>query len=107
MINIDGTGATLVTDHRYDELGGTLYENSNDFEPAWSPDGKKIAFSSNRDGALEIYVVNVDGTGRTRLTDNTEAASHPAWSPDGAKIVFASGSQLQSHIILMNPDGSS
>jgi TolB protein len=57
-------------------------------EPAWSPDGRRIAFVSLRDGTSHIYVMQADGTGTKRLTNSTKADDHPAWSPDGSRIVF-------------------
>lgn len=65
------------------------------FDQAWSPDGSKLAFVSNRDGAHEIYVMNADGSNQTRLTHAaagslTIGAMWPAWSPDGSRIVYAS-----------------
>ena len=59
-------------------------------QPAWSPDGTKIAFTSNRDGNYEIYTMNADGTGQTSLTNNAAYDFDPAWSPDGTKIAFTS-----------------
>src|SRR5256885_2251960 len=50
----------------------------------------KIAFTSNRDGNDEIYVMNADGTGVTRLTNDPASDSQPAWSPDGSRIAFTS-----------------
>jgi TolB protein len=52
-----------------------------DGEPAWSQDGARIVFSTNRDGVLnfEIYVMNADGSGQTRLTTNTAADVSPDW----------------------------
>jgi len=50
-----------------------------DLHPTWSPDGTRIAFSSNRDGDWEIYVVNADGTGLVKLTDNSAYDSEPSW----------------------------
>lgn len=58
--------------------------------PAWSPDGARIAFQSNRSGDFEIWVVNVDGSNLTRLTNSDGLDLHPSWSPDGRRIVFAS-----------------
>jgi serine/threonine protein kinase/Tol biopolymer transport system component len=49
--------------------------------PVWSPDGAHIAFISDRDGNPEIYVMNSDGSGQTRLTNNTGYDSSPAWRP--------------------------
>lgn len=63
---------------------------AGDISPVWSPDGTKIAFSSNRDGNWEIYVMNADGTGQRRLTDNQAVDSEPAWSPDGDRVIFVS-----------------
>jgi TolB protein len=68
-MNADGTGQTNLTKNV-----------AGDWSPAWSPDGKKIAFVSQRDGNLEIYVMNADGTGQTRLTDNPAPDEYPAWS---------------------------
>ena len=59
---------------------------------SWSPDGRKIAFTSGHDGESEIYVMNADGSGQRRLTQQRgNATSAPAWSPDGRKIAFDSG----------------
>jgi len=62
----------------------------NDDFPAWSPDGKKIVFMSDRDGDIEIYVVNADGTHLKRLTHAPGRDAHPAFSRDGRKIAFQS-----------------
>src|SRR5438552_5177936 len=48
----------------------------------------KIAFTSDRDGNHEIYVMNADGTNQIRLTNNSGADDYPTWSPDGTKIAF-------------------
>ena len=63
---------------------------ADDFAPAWSPDGRRIAFVSNRDGNDEIYVMNADGTAVTRLTMNPGEDGGPIWSPDGKQILFVS-----------------
>jgi len=54
----------------------------DDFEPAWSPDGNKIAFVSDRDGNREIYFMNAGGSGQTRLTNDPASDLGPAWSPN-------------------------
>ena len=53
------------------------------FAPAWSEDGSQIAFYSRRDGNAEIYVMNADGSGQTRITHNPGEDVRPAWSPGG------------------------
>ena len=78
-------------------------------EPAWSPDGKRIAFVSDRDGprfAYQVYVMKANGTGQTRITNEPVAARSPAWSPDGTRIAFSSERDGNEDIYLMNPDGS-
>src|SRR5205823_13176915 len=64
-----------------------------DYNAAFSPDGQRIAFVSERDGNVELYVVHRDGTGLKRLTDNFALDDHPAWSPDGKRIAFPSTRQ--------------
>ena len=56
----------------------------------WSEDGRKIAFTSQRDGNSEIYVMNADGSNVERLTHHDAYDFGPAWSPDGTKIAFSS-----------------
>lgn len=62
----------------------------------------KIAFVSDRDGNEEIYVMNPDGSGQTRLTFDSDEDTDPAWSPDGRRIAFTKRQQ----IFVMNADGS-
>jgi DNA-binding winged helix-turn-helix (wHTH) protein len=56
--------------------------NATDHRPAWSPDGSRIAFSSNRDGKNEIYVMDADGSNVKRLTNNLADDVNPGWSPN-------------------------
>src|SRR5215216_1896481 len=65
-----------------------------------------LAFVSERDGNSEIYVMNVDGTGLLRLTNDAGRDTDPAWSPDGKRIAFASDRAGSWDIYVMNADGS-
>jgi len=70
------------------------------------PVARPIAFASDRDGNFEIYVMNADGTGQTRLTNSLGVDRDPAWSPDGSKIAFTSDRDGNSEIYVMNADGT-
>ncbi len=59
-----------------------------DMKPSWSPDGRRIAFRTQRDGNDEIYVMNADGTCQGNLTNDPVDDRSPAWSPDGRSIAF-------------------
>jgi hypothetical protein len=74
-----------------DLTGGVALTNTgNNSDPAWSPDGLKLAFTSDRGtGTLQIWTMNADGTGQTQLTFEAGDASEPAWSPDGTRIAYA------------------
>jgi len=66
----------------------------------------KIAFTSDRDGNPEIYLMNADGTNQTRLTNNSIVDDHPMWSPDGTKLAFVSQRTTGGFAISqMKPDG--
>jgi Tol biopolymer transport system component len=65
-----------------------------------------IAFTSSRDGNNEIYVMNADGSGVTRLTDNPAIDQDPAWSPDGTRLAFTSTRDGNYELYVMNADGS-
>jgi Tol biopolymer transport system component len=82
-------------------------------QPSYSPDGRKIVFTSHRDGSRddgpdpgEIYVMNPDGSGQTRLTNNEFADSEPAFSADGRKILFTSNRTGRDALFSMNLDGT-
>jgi Tol biopolymer transport system component len=72
----------------------------------WSPDGTKMAFSSDRDGNHEIYVMNANGSNPVRLTNNPAVDVDPSWSPDSAKLTFYSDRDGNQEIYIINADGS-
>src|SRR5262245_12758365 len=109
VTNVDGTGQVRLTNSPGNEGGPIaidLDDNDGESIPSWSPDGTKIAFASNRDGNWEIYVVNADGSGLHRLTNNSATDLRPRWSPDGTKIAFQTNRDGNQEIYSMNPDGS-
>ncbi len=59
-----------------------------DRQPRWSPDGKRIAFFSDRSGKWEIWTINSDGSGLKQLTYAPGGATNPQWSPDGTRLVY-------------------
>jgi Tol biopolymer transport system component len=61
---------------------------AQDLRPAWSPDGRQIAFQSNRDGPFHIYLMNADGSQPRALTHGPADDRHPQWTPDGQTLVF-------------------
>ena len=78
--------------------------------PDWSPDGTKIAFVSNRDGArFQIYVMDIHGKNPIRLTDGPGSKFDPDWSPDGGKIAFSVSDwvkNVKNHIAVMDAYGN-
>ena len=79
--------------------------------PTWSPDGKMIAFVSNRNrGRNQIWVIDVDGKNPIRLTDGA-SDSYPDWSPDGKTILYDANNVPEDHdlapggIVVMDADG--
>ena len=108
-MDADGSGPRNLTQHP-----------AKDVRPAWSPDGRRIAFVSRRDGNSEVYVMNADGSGKRNLTRDRASDDYPTWSPDGRRIAFLRG-RLHSrnpvpgrdvhrcygyHLYVVNADGS-
>jgi TolB protein len=91
LIEATGKGLVMLTD-----FGRT---------PDWSPDGAKILYTGIGVEGPSLYVMNVDGSGKTRLTDS-RLSGDPEWSPDGTRIVFAGGDLAAVHLFVMNADGS-
>ena len=76
-------------------------------DPAFSPDGSRVAFVSLRDGNAEIYVMNADGSGSTRLTNDPLSDGRPSFTPDAQTIVFHSSRTAgKQQIWSVNVDGT-
>ncbi len=80
--------------------------NSANTYPAWSPDHHRIAFVSDRDGNLQIYVMDADGHNVKQLTKGAEISRAPAWSPDGKQLAFCRHTADGPRIFVMDADGS-
>jgi Tol biopolymer transport system component len=73
--------------------------------PVWSPDGQRLAYHGTRDGNLDVFVANADGTGEQRITDDPAADWSPAWSPDGTKLAFTSNRSGNDDVWIVGVDG--
>jgi Tol biopolymer transport system component len=94
-MDADGSDPVRLTDNATADSG-----------PVWSPDASKIAFTSDRDGNSEIYVMNADGSVQTDLTNNPAEDVNADWSPDSDSIVFWSDRDGAREVYVMNADGS-
>ena len=91
-MNRDGTGLTQLTENA-----------ASDFDPEWSPDGKRIAFHSDRDLFSNIFVMDADGTEQTQVTKGRSFDRNPTFSPDGNRVAF--DSNLEAGKGVDNPEG--
>ena len=96
----------VARDLRKDDAKDLVLGVVGDEFPNLSPDGKRIVFSSRRDGDYEIYVMNADGTGETRLTKSPGLDVNARFSPDGGQIAFTSNRNGNYEIYVMNADGA-
>jgi dipeptidyl aminopeptidase/acylaminoacyl peptidase len=78
----------------------------NDYMPDISPDGKTIAFSSDRSGREEIWLMDADGNNQRQITNAPMRNWRPRWSPDGARILYQQITQNFWELRLMNADGT-
>lgn len=92
----------LTARHLIGDNGKLSHEES----PAWSPDGKQIAFTSTRDGNQEIYLLDADGQNLKRVTQDPGIDAHPTWTPDGKQLLFATSRWGDLEIAAVDPQGT-
>src|SRR5438132_1638411 len=97
LLNADGSASKNLTESK-----------ASNTDPAWSPDGTKIAFVSDRNGTRDIYLMDADGKNVKQLTTDKGENRGPAWSPDGKKIAFQHTGQGEEtgSLYIMDADGS-
>ena len=94
---LDGSGKKQLT------FGGGGVETA----PCWSPNGYQIAYTSDRSGNPQIYLMDAEGGNQHRITHKSGYCDSPAWSPKGDKIAFTSmASDGKLDIWAVSPDGS-
>jgi dipeptidyl aminopeptidase/acylaminoacyl peptidase len=93
----------LATDGHSSPRQLTTKENSS--QPAWSPDGKQLAFVRTAEGKPQVFLLSLDGGEAMQLTHFKYGASNPKWSPDGKQILFTSNINLKDMLkdSLLNP----
>jgi Tol biopolymer transport system component/tRNA A-37 threonylcarbamoyl transferase component Bud32 len=95
IMNVDDRSQTCLTDN-----------DSLNESPAWSREGKRLAFHSRKDLNFEVYGMNADGSEQENLTNHWADDGSPSWSPDGRQIAFDSGRDGNGEIYVMDADGS-
>jgi Tol biopolymer transport system component len=95
-VNLDGTNLRQLTNN-----------TARDLHPDYAPDGRKLAFVSDRDFAPGVYTMNADGTKQRKTSRGSGVAfASPGWSPDGARIAFTSDQEGGNDVYVMRANGA-
>ena len=98
-------GSLEIVALKNDQATNLSRSPSDDFSPAWSPDGTRLAFVSNRGGDYDIYAMDADGGNVSRLTYTPGLDTNPSWSPDGKEIAYVHETSLSLEIFAVEVDG--
>ena len=92
-----------------DAQGGNVVRLTDDRfqneDPCWSPDGKQIAFHSDRAGGMNLFIINTDGSGLRQLTDSRGKNGIADWSPDGLSIAYSANRFFGWNVHVVGVDG--
>jgi TolB protein len=101
VARVDGSGAPTVISHAY----GSGFAFAG---PAWSPDGKRIAFFGGLDGRHDVFIVGTDGSNERAVASEVADEYWPAWSPDGTQLVFerVGDGNNDVHFVVTDADGA-
>lgn len=115
-LRVGGSLVYSVRENGQDDLWATVIGQSapvhltggpaDDRDPAWSPDGRQVAFASNRDGNWELYVLDTRSGEVTRLTYTLGFEGAPSWSPDGQWLVYEGYAEDNLDIYITRLDGT-
>ena len=86
--------------------GQLTAETSAELEAAYSPDGTRFAFASDRGGQFDLFVADADGSNLQRVTDSPESEHLPAWTPDGQRLVYESDLSGSAQIWIVDVTGA-
>lgn len=102
----DGNWEIYVGDVFGRNIRRLTFDSHIDYDPTWSPDGLRIAFTSDRSGNMDIWSLNADGTGGlVQLTSELSQQRQPAWSSDGNQIAYVSDEDGNDNIFVVDADG--
>ena len=91
MSKRDGNSEIYIMNPNGSDQVNLTQHPAEDYDPAWSPNGKQILFSSDRDGIFDLYLMDADGTNVRKVFASSKYRWEPAWSPDGKRIAYAQG----------------